>query len=53
MDSDAIWKEEKADGTFTTRFPDYPNSGGTLDTTFSPQNMPAERIIGRYFTNWQ
>lgn len=34
-------------------FPDHLNSGGVLDTTFSPQNKPAERVIGRYFTNWQ
>lgn len=34
-------------------FPDHLNSGGTSDTTFSPQNKPAEAVIGRYFTNWQ
>ena len=34
-------------------FPDYANSGGTLDTTFSPQNKPAVTVIERYFTNWQ
>ena len=32
-------------------FPDHANSGGVSDTTFSPQNKPAEDIIKRYFTN--
>ena len=31
-------------------FPNHTNSGGTSDTTFSPQNKPAETIIGCYFT---
>jgi len=32
-------------------FPDHANSDGVSDTTFSPQNKPAEDIIKRYFTN--
>ena len=34
-------------------FPDYANSAGTSDTTFSAQNKPAETVISHYFTNWQ
>ena len=32
-------------------FPDHANSGSVSDTTFSPQNKPAEDIIKGYFTN--
>lgn len=34
-------------------FPDHLNSGGVFDTTFSPQNKPAEEVIKFYFTKWE
>lgn len=34
-------------------FPDHNRAGGISDTTFSPQNKPAEEVIRRYFTKWE
>ena len=46
-----FWNETWFAGGFVWKwFPNHPNSGGTTDNRFTPQNKPAEEVLREWFS---